>query len=121
MARAPWAPATVRRRHALTHTWRLLFCSVLHACCSTPAAGRAGLGSSWGVHSDVHRRRPLGFAPAAGACAGVGPAPSESDIEALDAASLRRLLTQYGQPTSGRVAKLREQLREAIAAAGPGP
>jgi hypothetical protein len=38
---------------------------------------------------------------------------SNADIEALDAASLRRLLASYGQPTSGKLSKLKERLREA--------
>jgi hypothetical protein len=38
---------------------------------------------------------------------------SDADIEALDAASLRRLLASYGQPTSGKLSKLKERLKEA--------
>ena len=37
----------------------------------------------------------------------------DADIEALDAASLRRLLASYGQPTSGKLSKLKERLKEA--------
>ncbi|PSC76084.1 Conserved oligomeric Golgi complex subunit 6 [Micractinium conductrix] len=37
---------------------------------------------------------------------------SDADIEAADAATLRRLLLGAGQPASGRIAKLRERLRE---------
>jgi hypothetical protein len=38
---------------------------------------------------------------------------SDADIEAMDAASLRRLLLVRGLPGSGRIAKLRERPREA--------
>jgi Domain of unknown function (DUF1995) len=38
---------------------------------------------------------------------------SDADIDALDAASLRRLLASYGQPTSGKLSKLKERLKEA--------
>lgn len=41
---------------------------------------------------------------------------SDSDIEALDAASLRRLLASYGQPTSGKLSKLKERLKEVASA-----
>lgn len=37
---------------------------------------------------------------------------SDSDIDSLDAASLRRLLASYGQPASGKISKLRERLKE---------
>lgn len=42
---------------------------------------------------------------------------SDADIEALDAASVRRLLASYGCPTSGRLSKLKERLKEAQGAA----
>lgn len=42
---------------------------------------------------------------------------SDADIEGMDAATLRRRLAQLGQPTSGKISKLRERLREARAAA----
>jgi hypothetical protein len=38
---------------------------------------------------------------------------SDADIEAMDAATLRRLLLARGQPASGKMSKLRERLREA--------
>jgi hypothetical protein len=38
---------------------------------------------------------------------------SDADIEALDASSLRRLLASYGQPTSGKLSKLKERLKKA--------
>lgn len=38
---------------------------------------------------------------------------SDADIEAMDAASLRRLLLGRGLPASGKISKLRERLREA--------
>ena len=38
---------------------------------------------------------------------------SDADIEAMDAASLRRLLGARGLPGAGKVSKLRERLREA--------
>lgn len=38
---------------------------------------------------------------------------SDADIEALDAASLRRLLLGMGLPASGKISKLRERVREA--------
>ncbi len=38
---------------------------------------------------------------------------SDADIEALDAASLRRLLLGIGLPASGKISKLRERVREA--------
>lgn len=57
----------------------------------------------------------------AGSAAGSGPeelaALSDADIEALDAASLRRLLGGAGLPASGKTSKLRERLREARDAA----
>jgi hypothetical protein len=37
---------------------------------------------------------------------------SDADVEAMDAASLRRLLLGCGQPASGRISKLRERVRE---------
>lgn len=37
---------------------------------------------------------------------------SDADIEAMDAASLRRLLLARGLPASGKISKLRERLRE---------
>lgn len=37
---------------------------------------------------------------------------SDADIEAMDAASLRRLLLGRGLPASGKISKLRERLRE---------
>lgn len=37
---------------------------------------------------------------------------SDTDIEAMDASTLRRRLTKLGQPTSGKISKLRERLRE---------
>jgi hypothetical protein len=43
---------------------------------------------------------------------------SPTDIEALDAASLRRLLLATGLPASGRVCKLRERLLEARGGGG---
>jgi hypothetical protein len=42
---------------------------------------------------------------------------SDADIEALDAASVRRLLAAYGQPTSGKISKLKERLKEVQAEA----
>ena len=42
---------------------------------------------------------------------------SDADIEALDAASLRRLLLGAGLPASGKISKLRDRLREARDAA----
>lgn len=53
---------------------------------------------------------------AAGGDAGGGGGLTESDIEALDAASLRRLLAAAGEPTSGKISRLRERLREVAAA-----
>lgn len=38
---------------------------------------------------------------------------SDADIDALDAASLRRFLASYGHPTSGKLSKLKERLKEA--------
>ncbi|KAL4421315.1 hypothetical protein ABPG75_010606 [Micractinium tetrahymenae] len=38
---------------------------------------------------------------------------SDADIEAMDAATLRRLLLGRGLPASGKISKLRERLREA--------
>jgi hypothetical protein len=38
---------------------------------------------------------------------------TDADIEGMDAATLRRRLTRLGQPTSGKISKLRERLREA--------
>ena len=38
---------------------------------------------------------------------------SDADIEALDAASVRRLLLSYGAPASGKLSKLKERLKEA--------
>ncbi|KAK9819742.1 hypothetical protein WJX72_001819 [[Myrmecia] bisecta] len=47
---------------------------------------------------------------------GGGPGSlSEAQIDAMDAVSLRRSLAAYSLPTSGRVAKLRERLKEAVA------
>ena len=53
---------------------------------------------------------------ASAAAAGGGEdlaALSDADIEAMDAASLRRLLLGRGLPASGKISKLRERLREA--------
>lgn len=50
-----------------------------------------------------------GAAPGSGAAlAGL----SDADVEAMDAATLRRLLLGCGLPASGRISKLRERLRE---------
>jgi hypothetical protein len=40
---------------------------------------------------------------------------SDADVDALDAASLRRLLMAAGQPASGKISKLRERLKEFMA------
>jgi hypothetical protein len=62
---------------------------------------------------------PGGAAAAAAAAAGGGSSAealaglSDADIEAMDAASLRRLLLGRGLPASGKISKLRERLREA--------
>ena len=42
---------------------------------------------------------------------------SDADIDALDAASARRLLAGYGAPGSGKLSKLKERLKEVQAAA----
>lgn len=39
---------------------------------------------------------------------------NEADVEAMDAATLRRMLAKYNQPTSGKLSKLRERLIEAM-------
>ncbi|KAI7838107.1 hypothetical protein COHA_008115 [Chlorella ohadii] len=52
-------------------------------------------------------------AAAAGASSEELAGLSDADIEALDAASLRRLLLGMGLPASGKISKLRERVREA--------
>ena len=42
---------------------------------------------------------------------------TDADIDVLDAASVRRLLAKYGCPASGKLSKLKERLKEAVAAA----
>ena len=54
-----------------------------------------------------------GAAGAAGATSEEVSGLSDVDFEALDAASLRRLLLGLGLPASGKISKLRERLREA--------
>lgn len=56
-----------------------------------------------------------GAGPTVGDDAGAGDLAglSDADIEAMDAASLRRLLLGRGLPASGKISKLRERLRDA--------
>lgn len=40
---------------------------------------------------------------------------NSDDVDAMDAATLRRMLGAYGEPTSGKISKLRERLKEKLA------
>ena len=135
-------PGGLGHRHEGAGGWRALRLGVT-ACGANAGAGRSGKRPAprrqarCTSHNPTQPARPLQctqvYASGSGSSADEGEggeggaggsasseelaALSDADIEALDAASLRRLLLGAGLPASGKISKLRERLREARDAA----